>query len=76
MDDLYPDSIAFAYKHLNLEPPTQTTPRSDLETVGYWAAWYAARTASTALLDEAKAMNLTPEQVERLRGVAERVAYD
>ena len=42
----------------------------------YWAAWYAGRQASGALLDEAKRIGVTAEQWEDLRGVASEVAYD
>jgi hypothetical protein len=42
----------------------------------YWVAWYAGRQASGALLHEAKDMGLTEEQLERLREVAAKVAYD
>jgi hypothetical protein len=42
----------------------------------HWAAWFAARRASDALLNEARDMGLSAEQVERLRRVAAHVAAD
>jgi choline kinase len=43
---------------------------------GYWAAWFAARRTAESLLNEARAIGCTPEQLEALRVVAARVATD
>lgn len=47
-----------------------------LEATAYWSAWRAARNATAALLTKAEELNLTPEQMEALTRVAEKVAYD
>jgi hypothetical protein len=52
----------------------QEDPASD--AVAFWSAWRAARNAAAALLNKAEELNLTPEQMEALTRVAEKVAYD
>lgn len=64
---VYQDAELFA------SDPSRITSRQSRE---YWAAWFAARRASEALLAEAKAMGLTKVQWERLRKVAAHVAAD
>jgi len=68
MSDLYRDAQAFAEEQVNQS--------GNQEQRSYWAAWYAGRRASDALLDRAKTMGLTVEQQEELRAVAAEVAYD
>jgi hypothetical protein len=67
-DDLYKDAVIFGIGYFSFGG-------GDLSPA-YWSAWYAGRKASIALLDEAKDMGLTQEQMERLQTVAAHVAYD
>jgi len=54
----------------------QAFAHQEIDKIGHWTAWFAARKASGALLDEAVKLGLTDEQIEALRKVAAQVAYD
>jgi hypothetical protein len=66
--DLYKDAVVFGGEYAD--------DFKSAEHVAWYAAWYAARVAAGALMAEAADMGLTPEQRERLREVAAKVAYD
>lgn len=68
--DLYKQAVAFGKEQT--EKNLQQWPDQE----AYWAAWFAGRRAAGALLEEAEAMGLTADQIERLRIKASDVAYD
>lgn len=68
--DLYKQAVAFGKEQ------TATNLSEWPDQPAYWAAWYAGRRASTALLEKAEAIGVTSDQLEALRVVASNVAYD
>ena len=84
MRDLYTEAADMGRKQAKqLGPLKQHGPAkkgghwmSEEERTLYWTARHAARQAADALLEAARGLNLTEEQVETLRQVAAEVAYD
>lgn len=79
MADLYKEAVAWGLEKAKEElAGTHFSPGGPKfqETAQYWAAWWAGRRASDALLDEARKVGVTDAQWEALRAKAAEVAYD